>query len=364
MQLIWETNDKFIFIMKKILLSAIVLGGMVFSAQAQDVHFSQYFASPLTLNPAQTGLIPGDWRASANFRNQWFTVSDNPYITGTIAYDMPLLRGKLPEGDALGVGVLGLFDRAGAGGYQNTTLGISVAYHKSFGIDKQHTVSLGVQGALVQKSVHADKLIFGDQYNPAIPGYVNANTQEQFTNADVTYPDFNVGALYTTRVGYNSTMYVGGSYYHLTRPEEKFISTSNSATTDIRINPRYFGYLGGSFQLNPNIIGYLSTMYQKQGPASEYLVGGAVGFIMNPDHDEYSKNTTFYLGTWYRFGDALVPYIGFEWSKMQIGFSYDVTLSNAQPMSNGQGAMEVSVIYNGLINKVIKRNYNFACPRF
>src|SRR5690606_32403618 len=121
--------------MKKILLSAIVLGGMVFSAQAQDVHFSQYFASPLTLNPAQTGLITGDWLVFVNFINQWFTMSVNPYINGNIAYYMPLLRGKFPEGDALGVVVLGLFDRAGAGGYQNTTLGISVAYHKSFGID-------------------------------------------------------------------------------------------------------------------------------------------------------------------------------------------------------------------------------------
>lgn len=350
--------------MKKLLLSTVIMGGLALAAQAQDVHFTQYFSSPLTLNPAQTGLIQSDWRASANFRTQWYTVSDNPYTTGTVAFDMPLLRGKLPEGDALGVGVLGLFDRAGAGGYQNTTLSLSLAYHKSLGSEKQHTISLGFQGSLVQKSIHADKLIFGDQYNPAIPGYINANTAEQFTNADVTYPDFNVGLLYTARVGQSSTIYAGGSYYHLTRPEEKFIQTSTAATSDLKINSRYFGYLGGSFQLNPNILGYVSTMYQQQGSAWEYLVGGAVGFVMNPGHDNDSKSTVFYLGTWYRFGDAVAPYIGFEWSRMQIGISYDVTLSNAQPMTSGQGAYEVSVIYNGFINKVFNRKYNFACPRF
>lgn len=350
--------------MKKILLSAIVFSSLALTTQAQDVHFTQYFASPLTLNPAQTGLIRGDWRASANFRTQWASVSANPYITGTVAFDMPLLRGKLPEGDALGLGVLGLFDKAGAGGYQNTTLGISLAYHKSFGEDKQHTLSLGVQGALVQKSIHADKLIFGDQFNPGVPGYINPNTAEQFQNADVTYPDFNVGLLYSGRIGESSTIYAGGSYYHLTNPEEKFIATSSDAGANLKINSRYFGYLGGSFLLNPNIVAYASTMYQKQGPAWEYLVGGAVGFVMNPGHDEDAKSTIFYLGTWYRYGDAIAPYIGFEWSKMQIGISYDVTLSNAQPMTNGNGGYEISVIYNGLINKVFNRKYNFACPKF
>lgn len=349
--------------MKKILLSAIVLSCFSFATQAQDVHFSQYFSSPLTLNPAQTGLIQSDWRASANYRTQYYTVSDNPYVTGTVAYDMPLLRGKLPEGDGLGIGVVGLFDKAGAGGYQNTTLGISLAYHKAFGMDKQHTLSLGFQGDFVQKSIHADKLIFGDQFNPAVPGYINPSTQEQFVNADVTYPDFNVGLLYSGKVSEFSTIYAGVSYYHLTSPEEQFLKTPPPGVS-LKLNPRYVGYLGGSFQLNSNLMGYVSTMYEQQGPAWEYLVGGAVGFIMNPDHDESSKNTVFYLGTWYRFGDAISPYIGFEWSRMQIGISYDVTLSNAAAATNGQGAYEVSVIYNGFINKITHRKYNFACPKF
>ena len=46
--------------MKKILLgvsAAMVLAG---SAMAQDPHYTQYFASPLTLNPALTGLVQND----------------------------------------------------------------------------------------------------------------------------------------------------------------------------------------------------------------------------------------------------------------------------------------------------------------
>jgi len=349
--------------MKKILLSAFILGCFSISGWSQDVHFTQYFSSPLTLNPAQTGLIESDWRASANYRTQWYTVSNNPYVTGTIAFDMPLLKGKLPEGDALGIGILGLYDKSGTGGLQNTTLGLSLAYHKSFGQDKQHTLSLGLQGYLVQKSINFDKLVFGDQFNPAMDGYLDPVSQEQFGNADLTYPDFNAGLLYSGRISDKATMYAGFSYYHLTRPEEKFLSTSGGGSS-VKINSRLAGYLGGSFSMNENLTMYLSTMYQQQGPAWEYIIGGAVGFVLNPGHSEEVKNTTFYLGAWYRYADAIAPYIGFEWSRMKIGFSYDVTLSSAQSMDSGQGAYEVSLIYNGFIKKIIHRKYNFACPKF
>ena len=41
------------------------------SLNAQDIHFSQFYASPLTLNPAMTGFVNGDCRAGVIYRNQW-----------------------------------------------------------------------------------------------------------------------------------------------------------------------------------------------------------------------------------------------------------------------------------------------------
>lgn len=344
--------------MKKLLLLSIISGSSL-AAMAQDVHFTQYFTSPLTLNPANTGLTVGDWRASANFRTQWYTVSDNPYMSGTASYDMPILRGKLPEGDAVGVGLMVLYDKSGTGGLQNITGGLSIAYHKSFGMQKQHTLSLGVQGYFTQKSINFNKLVFGDQLNPAMPeAYLQ--TAESFGNADVSYPDFNAGLMYTGRANERTTLYAGFSYYHITRPEEKFLNSG----TSVPINARYTGFLGGSFQMNDNIVLYVSGLYQNQGPAQEILVGGTVGFVLNPMHEDDVKNTILYLGSWYRFNDAIAPYVGFEFSKMQIGISYDVTVSKAQPMTSGQGAYELSVIYNGLFTKNYHPKYNYACPKF
>jgi len=344
--------------MKKILLgvSAFVMAGAL---QAQDVHFTQYFTSPLTLNPALTGLTRCDLRLAANFRSQWGSVSPNPYITGTVSYDMATLKGNLPEGDALGIGLLGLFDRSGAGALQNTTVGVSLAYHKSFGQEKQNTISLGVQGYLVQKSIDFNKLKFEDQFDPA-SGYANIPTSENFTNADLTYPDFNAGIMYTGKLNDFATAYVGLSYYHLTQPVETFLGGTN------KISPRISATAGGSFDLNENMVLYTSGLYQAQAKASEIVVGAAAGFVLNPGYDEeFSQKTVLYLGSWYRYGDALCPYIGFEWAKMQLGISYDANLSKFTAATQGQGAYEISLIFNGCINqRIAQPKYNFACPKF
>lgn len=351
--------------MKKLLLSLLALSSIAFVSNAQDVHFTQYFKSPLTLNPAQTGLIDAEWRASANFRTQWYEISKNPYVTGSVAFDLPILRNKLPEGDAIGLGVLGLYDKAGSGGLQNTTLGLSLAYHKSLGIDKQHTISLGVQGYFVQKSIDFSKLIFGDQFDPTMPNYLRPVSDENFSNTDLNYPDFNAGVLYSGRLSEHATLYAGFSMYHLTRPTETFMNNGNTASTqDLKINYRYAGFLGGSFDLNDKVTSYVSTTYVQHGSASEFLIGGAVGFILNPGHSAYTENTVLYLGGWYRFGDAIAPYIGIEWTNMSIGFSFDTTISSLGGAVRNQGAYEFSLVYNGFIDKVKKRTYNFACPKF
>jgi len=345
--------------MKKILLGVGVSMMLATAVLAQDPHFTQYFASPLTLNPALTGLTQCDYRVAANYREQWASVSSNPYVTGTISYDMATMKGKLNNGDALGIGLMGLYDKSGTGGLKNTSFGLSVAYHKAFGYEKQHTLSLGVQGMLVQKSIDFNKLQFEDQFN-RLTGNVEYQTSENLGNADLTYPDFNIGAMYSGRMSEHATMYAGASYYHLTQPVETFLNGSH------KIHSRFTSYLGGSFDMNENIVLYASGMFQSQASASEVLIGAAVGFVLNPGHDaEYAKSTILYLGSWYRQGDAIAPYVGFEFSKMKIGLSYDLNISGFAPATNSNGGYELSVIFNGCINKrEFKPTYNFACPKF
>lgn len=342
--------------MKKVLITLLSLVSLQMSAQ--DVHFTQYFTSPLTMNPANTGMVNCDWRLAGNYRSQWGSVNATPYLTGTISYDMALLRNKLGNGDALGVGVLGLYDKSGSGALQNITTGLSLAYHKRLNDDPDHpkNLSLGVQGYLVQKSIDQTKLTFEDMYSP-VTGTPIYQTGEVLGPMDA-YPDINAGLMYTGYVNDRSTMYAGISYYHITRPVESF------KADDYKLHSRITASVGGSLQMNDNMIMYASGSFQKQGKAFEILAGAAAGFVLNPYHEDDAKSTIFYTGAWYRYNDAVAPYIGFEWSKAKLGISYDVNLSSFTAATQGQGGLEISLIYNGCIIKNETPSYNFACPRF
>ncbi len=343
--------------MKRLLLGvgvAMLMGG---SALAQDIHFTQYFTSPLTLNPAMTGLVSDDLRAAANYRTQWSTVSPNPYITGTVSFDIATLKGKLPEGDAIGLGVIGLYDKSGSGGLTNMTFGFSSAYHKAFGRDRLQHISLGMQLNIVQKTLDFQKLTFEDQYDRNT-GTLNSPTHENFNKVDLAYADWNGGLMYSGRIHDHVTLYAGYSYYHMTQPVESFLGDNH------QIHSRQTGYLGGAIDMNEHTVLYASALYQSQAAATEVLLGTAVGFILNPGHDaEFQKSTILYLGGWYRYGDAIAPYIGIEWSKMRLGISYDVNISSFTPATGGGGGYELSLLFFGRINKHERNpNYSWACP--
>jgi type IX secretion system PorP/SprF family membrane protein len=345
--------------MKKVLFCLGAFLALTNTSEAQDVHFSQYFTSPMTLNPALTGLTQSDYRMAANYRTQWGSVNNAPYTTATVSYDMASMRGQFANGDYLGFGVIGLFDRAGTGNLQNVTIGLSGAYHKAFGVDKQHTISFGLQGTLVQKSIQQEKLYFEDMYNMGTQSFSNT-TSELLTNKDLTYPDFALGLIYSGQISEHATLFGGASVYHLTRPVESFKGGN------LKLYRRLAAYAGTQFDMNDHTVMYASTLLQVQGPNTSIMAGGAVGFVLNPGYDkEYSKASIFYLGSWYRYGDAVIPYIGFEWSKAQLGLSYDANLSRFTPATNGNGGLEISLIFNGAINKADPtQRFITACPKF
>ena len=75
--------------MKRIFIVAIILWSSLLprTTVAQvDPHFSQYYAYPLWLNPALTGILDGDYRISADYRNQWANYG-KPFSTAGVSID-------------------------------------------------------------------------------------------------------------------------------------------------------------------------------------------------------------------------------------------------------------------------------------
>lgn len=89
------------------------------------------------------------------------------------------------------------------------------------------------------------------------------------------------------------------------------------------------------------------------------MIGGA--FSLNVNNDDENPTNVF-LGSWYRFQDALIPYMGLEFGEWHFGASYDVNISSLKAASNSRGGVEISLIY---IKKPFDPNAKkLNCPKF
>src|SRR6185437_5127355 len=127
----------------------------------QDHMYSQFFNSPLYLNPALTGQFQGDLRMNLIYRNQFTSVPGSlNYISASIDYNIPKFGG--------GVGLL--FTRSGEGTAFLNTNNFSGTYSYSVG-SQDFVLSFGLQAGITNRSINFGKLIFGDQIDPRF-GYI------------------------------------------------------------------------------------------------------------------------------------------------------------------------------------------------
>ena len=100
----------------KLILFVFMLCGA--SVMGQDIHFSQFYMSPLNLNPAMTGVMNCKNRAIVNYRNQWSQVlKGDAYNTYSISYDQKVAVGR---SDFFGIGGTLWGDTAGELNYGTT----------------------------------------------------------------------------------------------------------------------------------------------------------------------------------------------------------------------------------------------------
>lgn len=337
--------------MKKILSTLLVTVCLGFVSAAQDPNFSQFFASPLTLNPALTGKFDGVYRIAGNYRNQWPSIN-NAYTTATVSADFSILKNRISELDQFGIGVMGFTDRAGNGVLTNNYAALSVAYHKGLDEDGYHQIGAGFQGTYISKRLDITKVVFADQLTPF--GFTGV-TSESFTDQQVnlSYFDLNAGVLYNGSTnGYNN-FYIGASMYHINRPKESF------QKGNYLLNTRTTIQAGGRIPVGPYNSLHVAANHSMQAKAHNTMVGGAYALNLNQDDN---IPTNVYFGSWFRFGDAIIPYVGLEFGEWHLGASYDVNISSLKPASNSRGGMEVSLIY---IKRPVDPNAKkLNCPKF
>lgn len=340
--------------MKKLFFILSILFTISSGLKAQDPNFSQFFASPLTLNPASTGKFDGLYRVAGNYRNQWPSIN-NAFITKTASADFHLLSNNISDIDRWGIGFLALNDQNGNGALTTNQFSISTAFHKGLDEDGYHQLGIGFQGSYTDKRLDITKLDFEDELTAL--GFTG-NTSEIFPQSglNVKYLDVNAGILYNGSTnGYNN-FYLGASMYHINRPKETFQGGQ------FYLNSRTTLQAGGKLPTNQYNAFHFSANYSFQANANNLMFGGA--YALNLNYDEENP-VNVYLGSWARFNnvaDAIIPYVGIEFGDVHIGATYDVNISSLQPASNLRGGIEISLIY---IKKPVNRDLKkLNCPKF
>ena len=333
--------------MKKISLFTTLIIAALF-VKGQDPHFSQFFSSPLTLNPAYTGKFDGDFRLAANHRDQWPSIP-KAYVTTSASVDFGILKNRIPKGDVFGIGISGLSDQSADAALKLNYGSLSLSYHKALDEEGYNTIGAGFQATYSSVTLDITKLTFEDQLTQN--GFTNP-TSETFANGtNQNYMDINAGILYSgSSDGYNN-YYAGLSLYHINKPSLSFIDKTWNLASRLTIHG------GGTFPLNESLAINPSVIYQMQNKASEFVFGAALSAMVNGDE---TNPTSVYFGSWMRLNDAIIPYVGLEINGLRIGASYDINTSSLKSATASRGGSEFSLIY-------IKKHSavkGIPCPRF
>jgi hypothetical protein len=263
--------------------------GSLFS---QDTHFSQFYMSPLTQNPAMTGALY-DMQAYLNYRNQWQSVT-TPYRTMAASYDMRMNKKKNKK--ALNIG-----------------------------------------------AIRTGSQFNGSSYDGSLP------TGETLNNSSVSYFDAGAGLVWTynnnsgaIKVTDNRDLRFnfGVALFHPNQPEYSFYNDGE------KLFMKYVIHGSALVSVpNTNIAFVPSFFYCMQGPSRELYAGSLVRYKLKQDskYTGRNKGSALSLGAFYRAGDGVAAAFLLEYSNYAIGLSYDINSSPLQSASHFRGGTEITL---------------------
>ena len=327
---------------------------------SQDMHFSQFYMSPLTLNPGMAG-VNYNFEALINYKDQWRAIA-TPYKTLATSIDARLNKKK--NKDSYWAGGLNFFsDKAGNANIGTTQANLTIAYHLN--VAKYQTLGIGLQGGYVQKSIDYDSLQWASQYEPNI-GYNPNIPSGEPTMSNFSYFDVGEGIVwaYDNSAGlihvednHDLKANLGISVFHAYQ-KNSFYKTSKEKL--------YLKYVlhGTALISLPNYHNLAiipGLVYFRQGPAQEIFVGLMIRYKLRQDskYTGIKKGAAISLGGYYRVNDAIIASLLLEYSSYSIGISYDLNASKLTTASNGRGGLELSIKYtmSNIFKKTMVQNF-------
>jgi type IX secretion system PorP/SprF family membrane protein len=339
-----------------------LLAACALTTSAQDIHFSQFYLSPLNLNPAMTGVMNCNIRLVANYRNQWASVlRSNAYSTYSVSYDQ-----RIPVGRYDFVGIGGTFwgDQAGEANFSTLTGKMSASYSKRMGgyRSQANYLVVGAEAGVAQRSLDFLRLRWGLQHDGEggfDPG-LSSGEEGVFNRDNFIFADLAAGLLWFMVFDENNSLYLGGAFHHLNRSNQSF----NSNDEDL-LYSRFTFHGGGEFMMGNRFGLVPGVIVMSQGPSFQVNAGTSFKFLLG----NRQSNQSFQFGLWTRISnkietgvlnDAAILSTRFDYENFSLGFSYDINVSPLRTASNSNGGFEFALLYKicGLERRGV------YCPNF
>jgi type IX secretion system PorP/SprF family membrane protein len=330
---------------KHILTSLLAFAFINQALIAQDIHFSQYAETPSSINPALAG-VTYNTRAAVNFKDQWGTVGTR-YRTIGFSFEQTIKHKKL-KGNYFAVAANIFRDEAGDARLRTLNPNIGVAYLQK--INKKMKLSGGLQSGFFYRTIDISGLRWGEQYdgynyNPELASGEGNTPRSSITSFDLG-GGINLNFIQSDKFlsAKNAAKFdVGLAAYHYSLGRSSFITTTEKLKT------RVCTYFNADFNI-PNSMNAImpSFLYMRQGTSSEFIAGALFKFIIG-DQSTYTalrKPKALSLGGYYRYKDAIIPTILFQYNKYAVGVSYDFNVSALTPATNRRGGLELMLRYN------------------
>lgn len=331
---------------------------------SQDQHFTQFYAAPLTLNPALTGAFDGKYRLAMVYRDQGRNILDDPYVTFAAAMDLrfPLKIGKSRR-DAAGMGVLFFNDRNATVNFFTNSIAVSGGFHKSLNREGTQYLSAGAQIGVVQRNINYDNITFNDQFN-GVDGYTGVS-REDLPENNFSFGDIAVGINYSYAPRKGIGFFAGGAIHHITEPQVSFYASQTEPTgiNDNQLHRKYTGHIGLSIPLGEAVQFLPRAQAYLQGPHLAMNAGANFRFLIND-----IQGTALHVGGWARpvrnidqsyAIDAAVVMAGLEFNNFLLGLSYDARTSTLNTGGQRSGAFEITFAFLGNYD-----NETIQCPKF
>jgi type IX secretion system PorP/SprF family membrane protein len=317
------------------------------TAGAQDLHFSQYYASPLTLNPALCGQFDGFARVEAIYRGQYYGLSSNASIFSTpaAAVDFSLLKDKWLEGNSLGVGLSVVNDMqtstatdgsGNIGKINTTSIALELAYHIQLMKTHPMQLSIGFEPSVTIKNTNGN-YEYPQAFNSQLVYQTGSPYNESFNQPQRTYFNLAYGLFFNHKPIDILTYYIGFGMNNVTRPQTDVIQINNSIG---QLNFLYILHGGLEVTVAPKWTVIPGFLYQSEAKANEANAGITVGYdVLDRDKDGTRQKATVFVGLWNRMGNDVgspfqyrnvTPKLGLYYRGFRVDFAYDISVGNIQ----------------------------------